>query len=372
MAKAPYAERVHKFDLDRAVRAGIIRSDQADALRRFDEREHAAPGASEEYFALVSGFADVMAAVGLALVFGTTIAMTTVFPLSSAAFPFICWGAATYFTARRRMMLSSMLIFAFFALATAMASLAIGLMVMGLSPMQVTIDDLPAFVAVVVAAVCTIACWVYWQRFQLPIAVAATAVAAINLLICILRWIVPSMSDGGVEAVFSLAGPALFAVAMWWDMSDVRRETVRSDVAFWLHIAAGFMIVQAAMALLLGRTSGASGWARLFSGLNQQSGGPEALAVVGLFLLFAAIALIIDRRSLLTSGMIYFVPALGSLLTGTVNAIAPALLVSGVMLTALAVKWGELREALLRLLPDPIVAQLPRPQIKAAGPRPVY
>ena len=55
------------FDLDGAVRAGVLRSDQADALRRFDESERHAPAATEERFGLVGGFADIMAAAGIAI-----------------------------------------------------------------------------------------------------------------------------------------------------------------------------------------------------------------------------------------------------------------------------------------------------------------
>jgi hypothetical protein len=51
---------------------------------------------------------------------------------------------------------------------------------------------------------------------------------------------------------------------------------------------------------------------------------------------------------------------------------APALFVMGISLIVLAVQWLPWREKLLRLLPQNIAAQLPRPQLKAVGPRPVY
>jgi hypothetical protein len=97
--------------------------------------------------------------------------------------------------------------------------------------------------------------------------------------------------------------------------------------------------------------------------------------VLLLFLTFAAVALVIDRRSLLTSGMFYAVPAMISLLGGVGvggTAIAAAFLMCGVTLTFLAVRWNAIRRPLLRLLPMAISAQLPRPQLKAVGPRPVY
>src|SRR5437868_9999160 len=100
------------FDLDAAVRAGVIRSDHADALRRFDEQLRHAPSATEERFALISGFADVMAAVGILMVTITlAIMIGSAFPYACAAFPLACWPAAKYFTEKRRMMLCSFIIF---------------------------------------------------------------------------------------------------------------------------------------------------------------------------------------------------------------------------------------------------------------------
>jgi hypothetical protein len=86
---------------------------------------------------------------------------------------------------------------------------------------------------------------------------------------------------------------------------------------------------------------------------------------------FAVIALVVDRRSLLSSGMIYAVPALGALIGGAAMMFAPALLVIGLVLILLSVQWLPWRAALLRLLPGSMSAQLPRPQLKAVGPRPV-
>jgi hypothetical protein len=220
--------------------------------------------------------------------------------------------------------------------------------------------------------VASMACYVWWRRFQLPIAFASFAVAVTNVGVNAVRALFPQLPSLGVDLVAFSCGPILFAWAMWWDMSDVRRETVRSDVAFWLHIAAGFQIVKGAMTLLLGTQGQAESWGRMFKQIADPSQG-QAAAVLILFLLFASVALIIDRRSLLTSGMFYAVPAMISLFGGVGGSgIAAAFLVCGLTLTILAVRWTAIREPLLRLLPRKISAQLPRPQLKAVGPRPVY
>lgn len=363
---------MEQFDVDGAVRAGVIRSDQADALRRFDEQQRHAPGATEERFAFISGFADVMAAVGITMVTITLAAMLgATFPPAWFLAPFVSWKAATFFTEKRRLMLCSFIIFAVFAVSSAGAGLVVGSYMAG-SGLRDGPGNLPALAAVLAASTASVASYAWWRRFQLPIAYASFAVAVLNIGVNVVRALAPNMPSFGVDLVSAVGGPIMFLWAMWWDVSDVRRETVRSDVAFWLHIAAGFLLVKGAMALLLGVHGDAQSWGRMFQTIADPSRG-QAAAVLLLFLFFAAVALIIDRRSLLTSGMFYAVPAMIALFGGVGgSAIGWAFLFCGLSLTFLAVRWTAIREKLLRLLPDKVSAQLPRPQIKAVGPRPVY
>ena len=362
------------FDLDAAVRAGVIRSDQADELRRFDERQRHAPGASEEKFAFISGFADVMAAVGILMVTITLmVILGSTLPIAWAAAPLVCWRAAIFFTEKRRLMLCSFVIFAVYAISCAGAVLTGALYATGSNPWTHP-DAAPAVAYVLVASATSVACYAWWRRFQLPIAYAAFAVATVNIGVTAVRAIMPGLPSLGVDLVSAVCGPIMFVWAMWWDVSDVRRETVRSDVAFWLHIAAGFLLVKGAMTLLLGVNGDAQSWGRMFKQIADPTHG-QAAAVLILFLIFAAVALVIDRRSLLTSGMFYAVPAMISLLGGVGvggTAIAGSFLLCGLTLTFLAVRWNAIRAPLLRLLPQGVSAQLPRPQLKAVGPRPVY
>lgn len=363
---------MERLDLDAAVSAGVLRSDQADALRRFDESIRSAPSATEERFALFSGFADIMAAIGIALVAWTGVIVQVVAtPLVGMVLPFLYWKAATYFTLRRRMMLTSIVLFAGFALSCAMAALAVALFILGKSPLEVSPTDLANTWATLVASGTTVACWLYWRRFLLPIAFCAFAVGLVNVAVNLLRLLMPGMPDWGVDLVQGLTGPVLLAWAIWWDVSDVRRETIRSDVGFWLHVAAGFTVVKTAMTILLGYQDSSSGWWRLFSHPATPTSA-DAVAVLILFGCFAVVSLIIDRRSLLVSGMAYAVPALVALIGGGALMFAPALFVTGVCLIVLAVQWLPWREKLLGLLPDNVSAQLPRPQLRAVGPRPVF
>jgi hypothetical protein len=363
---------MEQFDLDGAVRAGVIRSDQADALRRFDEAQRHAPGATEERFAFVSGFADVMAAVGILMVTITIgVMLGSTFPPAYAIFPLACWWAARYFTEKRKLMLCSFIIFLLFALTSAGAGLVLSAFVFGTN-LSGGPGDLPALGSIAAATTAAAACYAWWRRFTLPIAYASFAVAVLNICVNLLRALLPNFPSLGVDLVSAACGPAMFVWAMWWDMSDVRRETVRSDVAFWLHVAAGFLLVKGAMTLLLGVHGDAASWGRMFKSISDPTRG-QAISVLLLFMVFATIALIIDRRSLLTSGMFYAVPAMISLFGGMgSSAVAWAFLLCGLTLTFLAVRWTSIRERLLPLLPDKLSAQMPRPQFKAVGPRPVY
>ena|SRR5215218_3465181 len=213
---------MEQFDLDAAVRAGVLRSDQADALRRFDEQLRDAPSATEERFAFISGFADIMAAIGIILMAGTSLAIIPKTPYVGFAYPFLFWWAATYFTARRRLMFTSFVIFAAYALSIAMSVLGIVMLGSGLDPYGTTYAQLPSFGALLIAGTVTGACWLFWRRFRLPISFAAFAVALANFIICSIRFVIPSMPSAGVDLLIGLTGPALFATAMWWDMSDVR------------------------------------------------------------------------------------------------------------------------------------------------------
>jgi hypothetical protein len=359
------------FDLDAAVSAGVLRSDQADALRRFDESQRNAPSATEERFALFSGFSDIMAAIGIAMLAWTGIVVQVIAMGVGVVFPLLYWWGATFFTVKRRMMLTSIVLFAGFALSSAMAALSIALWVLGKSPASVSMTDMANIWGTMVATITTGACWLYWRRFRLPIAYCGFAVAAVNVGVNLVRLLIPGMPDWGVDLVNAATGPIFFAWAMWWDITDVRRETIRNDVAFWLHIAAGFTIVKTAMTLLLGSAGSAEGWWRLFSHPATPTAA-DAASVLALVGIFAVVSLIIDRRSLLTSGMVYAVPALIALIGGGAMMFAAPLFVTGVMLVVLAVQWLPLRTRLLQLLPSGVVAQLPRPQLKAVGPRPVF
>jgi hypothetical protein len=145
-----------------------------------------------------------------------------------------------------------------------------------------------------------------------------------------------------------LLGIGVFLFAMWWDSSDPRRETRRSDVAFWLHLLAAPLIVHPIF-VLLGLTDGSASTG-------------EAIVVVLLYVALGFTALAIDRRALLVSALAYVLYALNSLFQtyGAVElSFALTALVIGSALLLLSAFWHTARRGVVKTLPGAIQSKLP-------------
>jgi hypothetical protein len=158
-----------------------------------------------------------------------------------------------------------------------------------------------------------------------------------------------NQGDGVMLVLILVAGLALFAFAMRWDVSDRARTTRRSDVAFWLHLTAAPMIAHPIFALL-GVTGG------------DNPGVGAALGVLGVYIAFGLVALATDRRALLVSALAYVLFALTFLLRefGAVELnFALTALVIGSALLSLSAFWQPIRRAVVTLLPAGLQAMLP-------------
>jgi hypothetical protein len=182
-----------------------------------------------------------------------------------------------------------------------------------------------------------IAAWVHWRRFAVPITVAAGALAAVLVAASLLLGI-PGIR-GNWQPVLLAGGCALFALAMRWDLSDPERRTRRADVAFWLHLAAAPLIAHP----LFG----------MFGLLDGAAGAGGAAAVLALYGVFAGVALAVDRRALLVSGLAYVIAATGTLVRGTGAAdlgwVVTALAIGSALLS-LSAFWQPMRRAVVARL----------------------
>lgn len=301
----------------------------------------------QEDMRLVTGFADIFAAIVLVGGLAALLALTAQFVgAGSGLIGMVAVGLLTVPLVEQRQFAACAII-----LATAFA-LGVALPAFGL---------LGSVGALVVAG----ASYFYWQRFRIPLT-AALGIAALALFPALLIW-GPGESrnyDGifgrdlaGQSALF--LGVILFIVAMRWDLSDRDRITRRSDVAFWLHLLAGPLAVHGLFSLLgVGR-------------FDADTINPWP--VMALFTLFTLTALVIDRRPLLISSFGYFLFALGQIIyrqietgsapaaIGVPQAVMLAALGGGLLVAVLAGAWSPLRRGVLALMPAALALRMPPP-----------
>ena len=350
-------------DLDEAVASGAITAESANALRAFIDQQGSSSAVDEEQFRLITGFNDIFVSIAAAILLfavgfiGQTIGQSLgliieadgpspIAPLFVAA---TAWGLALFFTAKRRMALPSiLLLLAFVGGTLAFAGFSL---VLGIGPDNLENNErAAALIGSAAAAIAAGGAWLHWQRFRVPITVAAgaasVAVIAVGLLASALGDI-PSLKEI-ILGFILLLGVGMFLFAMRWDSSDPARVTRRSDVAFWLHLLAAPMIVHPIFTLL---------------GLNDNSASiGEGLVVILLYIAMGITALAIDRRALLVSALAYVLYALNELFRqfGAVELnVALTALVIGSALLLLSAFWHQARAMVVRPLPAGLKAKLP-------------
>jgi hypothetical protein len=346
-------------DLEAAVADGALSPEAAAALRNYVAGRSASPAVDEEQFRLITGFNDIFVSIAAAILlvalgwigsdFGLRLGGDGPSPISGVLVAGAAWGLAMFFTKKRRMALPSILLLLAFvggvveAVGTALA-LIVG---------PDTVENNKMLGGLVVAggaAAGAIGAWLHWRNFRVPITIAAGAASVVGLVMALIASALgDSPNTGEILLGFLLVlGIGVFLFAMWWDSSDPRRETRRSDVAFWLHLLAAPMIVHPVFKLLGLADGGGS------------AGG--AAVVVALYVLFALTALAIDRRALLVSALAYVLWALSRLFE-TAGAVelnfALTALVIGSALLLLSAFWHSARRAVVKPLPAGLRAKLP-------------
>jgi hypothetical protein len=207
-----------------------------------------------------------------------------------------------------------------------------------------------ALVAAGAAALAASAAWLHWRRFRVPITVAAGAAAVVGIALALVASVVgegPALERVLLGSAL-LLGIGMFLFAMTWDASDPRRQTRRSDVAFWLHLLAAPLIVHPIFSLL-GLTEGNASLA-------------EAMVVLIVYLVLGLTALAVDRRALLVSALAYVLWALNDLFErfGAVELnVALAAFVIGSGLLLLSAFWHSVRSQVVKALPGSLQARLP-------------
>lgn len=338
-------------DLKAAVAAGIVNEAQAARLAslvdaRRGARENLEPG--DEPFELFKGFNEIFIVVGLViLAMGWSTVGTFLISFrqgdvmgqvvtACAVTAAVIWALSEYFIRRRRMVAPAITLSIFWA-GTAVAGFTAALSEIFMVVGYADLSSLPRPLALSAVAIL-----LYWWRFRVPFAMAmiALAVFAVAFVWTATRAGVPQelsdlflLSGDGPFAWVTLAvGFLVFAVAMWFDMSDPHRVTRRAAQGFWLHVIAAPALVNTIALSLL-----------------QQNTNIASLALAIVLFGFAIVAIIIDRRSFLIAAVGYCV-----VLSSTVfeeNAAGYTILILGAALVFLGAAWERLRARLMAVLP---------------------
>jgi hypothetical protein len=350
--------------LTKGVEQGIITAEQAEGLRALERaREPLELPASpdDEQLRFISGFSDIFVTIGLAMFLGAIgyFAQQSGGKLGMwIAIAITAWLLAEFFTRRRRMALPSivlLIVFAFAVFMDASTFLGAGLVrptsyyapsltanLLGLDREQPTMLAAAAFLTVLLTAAH------YW-RFRVPITVAAGCGALSVTVVALVYGMAPQLSSVTHNAVIFASGLAIFALAMRFDISDPQRLTRRTDIAFWLHLLAAPLIVHSLIRGLVANTSKLDPTA--------------AVAIMAVFLALSFVAVLIDRRAMLVSGLSYAGYAFATLIreAGFSDMTTPAtVLALGAFVLLLSAGWRPLRTAILGVTPSALTRNLPK------------
>ncbi|WP_417770038.1 hypothetical protein [Stappia sp.] len=349
--------------LDAAVGAGILTQPQAERLAGFwiapvpDGAGESVSHADAEEVRFARGFHDIFISIGIVvLLSGLWFALRSAGPsglpypgglaMSAGAVALAIWGLSEVFARRMRLALPSFILTIAFApvflaacigLATGALSLNLAFHQEAGSPLLI----LPTLLGIGGGALH------YW-RFRVPVGIAVVAGTVFFLVAVLVEVAAPGALKEHTPWFTLAAGLAAFAAAMRYDARDRRRVTVASDKAFWLHLLAAPLMVHSILALTT-------------SGVGELDQG-DAMIVIALFAALALVAVIVDRRAILVSGLGYFGVAIGTLMaeadiSGS-TAVSVTLLLLGCFILLLGSAWRIVRRTVGRPLRDTALARL--------------
>jgi hypothetical protein len=352
-------------DLDAAIAKGILTDAQAAALRD-QARQRAIELGHEERFRFLKGFNDVFFTIGVVLFLigvGYFLVPYGVNGILIAAA--IVWVLAEVLIRQLRLVLPGILLVIVFVALVFAASVWlpaeswVGADIKQKIPSAFSIIQSLQYypggplLFTARALVPAAAAGAFYWRFKLPFALVPMAVSLVLAAMGMASFLFPE-APAVADTIFSLvSGLGLFAAAMSFDIADRERVTRWADCAFWLHLLAAPMIVRSVMRLFV---------LPLDNGLAQMNAA-LALTVMLTVAVLAVVAVLIDRRALLVSGLAYLGWAIGSTLAeaghGGPFTLAATLAILGAIVLTLGIGWVPLRRLLLPVLPLAIANRLP-------------
>jgi hypothetical protein len=350
--------------LAKGVERGIITAEQAERLRALEnagDPPELPVSPDDEQLRFISGFSDVFVTIGLAMFLGAVgyFALSSYGPFGMwMAVAVTAWLLAEFFTRLRRMALPSivlLIVFAWAAFAASAIFLGPGATPYSSSQSAWALFAFgviePAMLAGAAFLTVLLTALHYW-RFRVPITIAAGCGALLLMVIGLASGLFPQSSRGAHSALILACGLAIFGLAMRFDMKDPKRLTRQTDIAFWLHLLAAPLIVHSFLGGVLD--------------LGSKLEPKPAVAVVAVFLALSFVAVLIDRRALLISGLVYAGGAFWTLIrqAGLSDITTPlTILILGAFVLLLSAGWKPLRAGILKLAPLALTRRLPQPTL---------
>ncbi|MEN9353604.1 MAG: hypothetical protein RL318_929 [Fibrobacterota bacterium] len=321
-------------DLDQAVEAGIFTPEAVEAFKVHVFHQRPAMVENEK-LKVLAGLNDIFILLAslLTVVSGAILGTAIHKSLGGAVVAVLAWALSELFIRKLKK-----------------RTTGIGLMVMFSAG---TAWFLVSLVGEVIApVVLLLPLVVHWLRFRVPVTVSlGLGVVGWNLFSLGLHY---KLSQPHILLLALGILTTLLAIVL--DSQDTRRETDKSDIAFWMHIVGAALIVHSAYYTL--------------SETFQQESIAKIAVFIGLYLALSTVSLVIDRRAMMVSATGYVVYAIskkfGDSQMETGISVGAGLV--GIFMLWLSIAWHRIRERVLRYLPVSIRQNVPEPPAAARIP----
>ncbi|NVK17713.1 MAG: hypothetical protein HWE30_03350 [Methylocystaceae bacterium] len=339
-------EQLNHDDLKAAIQREIINEQQYSAIVQIAKaREFAQKNLADEDepFAIFLGFSEIFISIGLCILYAGTLGVLAFLssPFASASLMAILSILLShYFIKKRRMVLPSIIATSAFAITTivALITMAEG-MISNLTPSSLFVCSLIVF--------CLLIVMFRFYRFPYLAFIAGCtglmSMLSLGGLVYTTEYehITPTkMLDLTVQPALAasilLFGLITLIIGLYFDFRDPHRIGNASKTAFWLHLLAGPALLN------------------VFAFNLYYDGNLISYALTAILLcLFVIIALVIDRRSFISTGIIY----MSFLLSWATKSIGIdtdyiSLFILGLAITVLATWWHAWRHRLMNFLPE--------------------
>ncbi len=324
-------------NLKDAVKQNIFNQSSVDSFRDFVANGKNTTLVDEENFKLINSFNDIFVVISsLLFLFSLRWVLNDAQnKIGYFIFPIVAWGLSEIFVRKKKMLLPGIvLLIAFIG--------GVFVLCLELSPFKgVELELVKNKENLIFASfVTTISAYFHWVRFRVPITVALNVILLYVFLLSIILSAFPTLLKDHATCIFLLFGVMAFALAMFWDCTDIHRTTYKSDVAFWLHLTSAPLIIHPIFSI--------------FDALKNHGEVSNIIIIIILYIFLSLIAIIINRRGFMVSSLIYVIYAVSSVLSVSVeNSYGLALTgawVGGALLL-LSIYWHQIRKRLLGLLP---------------------